>query len=41
MGFIGIYWDLSGKCGNIVGFIRIYPLVNCYITMENHHVIAG
>ena len=34
MGLYGIIWDYMG----LYGIIWLYPLVNCYITMENHCV---
>ena len=34
MGFNGILMGFNGIYDG-------YPLVNCYITMENHHVFAG
>ena len=35
MGFMVVEWDLSWD------FDGIYPLVNVYTTMENHHAING
>ena len=40
MNFMGICGGLMGSfMGLFMGFNGIYPLVNCSITMENHHAI--
>jgi hypothetical protein len=35
--FMGIYGGLMGIYGGLMGSNGFYPLVNVYITMENHH----
>ena len=39
--FMGGNWWFSGDSIVILWIFMVYPLVNVYITMENHHAING
>ena len=39
--FMGFYGGLMGFYGGLMGFNMIYPLVICYIAIENGHEKVG